>query len=231
MPRKILVVAGDSYAQALTGLGDFTSNVDQFLAKPKDFALVLFTGGADVGPSLYGDTSPNNVCYTNPMRDQMEVEIFNTALEAGVKMTGICRGSQFINVMSGGRMIHDLGSHGGCHHNLKDNSGKVIAVNSLHHQMSIPGDKGFIIAWSEHRRSERGYIGRNDMPEDYKGVEVEAVYYPHTKCVGVQWHPEMMSKVTDGYTWYYEMVNSFLTLPEADFRKKYVGESAEVTSD
>ena len=221
MSRKILVVSGNSYARALEGLGDFTDDVASFMESPKDFALVLFTGGADVSPELYGDTSPKRLCGTNPSRDAEEVKIFKVALEAGIKMTGICRGSQFINVMSGGRMMHDVRNHGGRDHIMVTPSGDEVVVNSYHHQMSIPSDEGHIIGWSKDRISGR-YIGRGDEVENYEGVEVEAIYYPHTRCAGAQYHPEMMSPESDGYHWYRTMVADFLDMSREAFDSKYL---------
>ena len=97
---KCLVVHGFSYRDALIGnlFDTWTEDWPKFLDKPKDFGLVLFTGGEDVHPSLYNDTSPKRYCATNLSRDKIEQDIFKVALDNSIPMTGICRGSQFLNV-------------------------------------------------------------------------------------------------------------------------------------
>ena len=218
--KKILVVGSVFYAKAVEGLGQITSNVKDFYDNPAEFSLVLFTGGADVGPELYGDTSPKHYCADSPERDVFESKIFHHARKFGIRMTGICRGSQFINVMSGGRMLHHITGHGGDHtfgcHLTED----VIVVTSTHHQMCIPGKGGHVVGWSAQRRS-RLYLGWADEAEDYTGPEVEAILYPDTLCFGVQYHPEFMDKRSDGYLWYWQAVKEFLTLSIEEFTKLY----------
>lgn len=207
--KKILVPLHRGYGRALKGLGEITGDVDNFLSSPKDFSLVLFTGGEDVTPALYGETSPGGVCHYNPNRDAYEAGIFNVALENNIKITGICRGSQFANVMSGGKMIHHLDNHAGGEHLVETSKGEVISTNTLHHQMSIPPEDGFVIGWSKERKSN-SYLGNGDEPVNYVGLETEIVLIPRTNYVGVQWHPEMMPERTDGYLYYWEMIDRFL---------------------
>ena len=53
--------------------------------------LVLFEGGEDVSPYLYGDvTHPST--HTSKERDMYEVKIFRKAQELGKKCLGVCRG-------------------------------------------------------------------------------------------------------------------------------------------
>lgn len=211
MGDKILVPLHKGYGNAIEGLGEITDKVEDFMERPKDFKLVLFTGGSDVTPELYGDTSPLNYCSFNPKRDFHEIKIFKNALKYGIKMTGICRGSQFISVMSGGRMMHDVSGHAGGSHDIQTIEGETLTVNSLHHQMIVPGDNAIVTCWSKERRSRR-YIGIGDEKENWTGPETEAIVIPHTLCYGVQWHPEMMRKDTRGYSYYYEKIKSFLSL-------------------
>jgi anthranilate/para-aminobenzoate synthase component II len=217
--------AGGSYAYAVEGLGNITSDFGEFFRNLEQFKLVLFTGGEDVCPREYGDTSPKGLCGCNPRRDYMEKEVFKAAVAHNMKITGICRGAQFANVMSGGKMMHHITGHGVYHGfvplNDQDNP---IEVSSTHHQMIIPPEDGFIIGWSEHRRSNV-YVGAHDkrLKEDrWPAVETEAVLIPRTHFAGVQYHPEYMQDHTDGYQWYWNMVLDLLTLDIADFTKKYV---------
>lgn len=223
MRNKILIPLDVDYGRAVKGLGRITDNVEDFFKRPEEYMLVLFTGGSDVGPELYGETSPLSVCGSNRHRDMYEIEIFNHAIKHDIKMTGICRGSQFINVMSGGKMMHNLNGHaGGRHFVTMSSNNKEYLVNSFHHQMSIPSEDAYVIAWSSKRLS-RSYVGDGDRYVKYDGYEVEAQITPKTKCFGVQWHPEMMPRRSDGYKLYHKMVIDFLSMDLDHFVSCHTG--------
>ena len=66
---KVFVVGGAlGYANFLEG--------HTFVDKVEDAEVVLFTGGEDVSPSLYG-CKKHPTTYCNPGRDRAEKEIFN----------------------------------------------------------------------------------------------------------------------------------------------------------
>ena len=173
-------------------------DIEEFMRRPEEFKLILFTGGEDVSPSLYGHTSPKHLCGYNSLRDAMEMPIFETAVSYGIPMTGICRGSQFLNVLCGGGLLHHITNHGYNHTIATTTTNELLDVTSTHHQMSIPGPKGHIVAWSAEKRSTV-YIGDKDEEVQYNGPEVEGIYYPEFKVFAVQYHPEYMNKKSKGY--------------------------------
>lgn len=215
MSKKILVVNGRSYGDAVRGLGEIVTNPAELVNNPKDFGLVLFTGGSDVSPEYYGESSPKRLCGTSPERDRQEKEIFDFAIENGIRTIGICRGVQFINVMSGGTMFHHVNNHGGCTHPMKTSNGHVIEINSYHHQMVIPPHDAHVIGWSKKRRSDE-YYGNFDLPVTSPDKEPEAVLFPSTKSAGVQYHPEMMDSDTDGYRWFHDLARVLMEEPNFD---------------
>lgn len=220
--NKILVACQfDNYAVALDGLGELTDDVKDFMMNPEQYKLVMFTGGADVSPELYGETSPRGLCSNSPRRDEKEIKIFTKAIKYGVKMTGICRGSQFINVMSGGRMMHDVQGHAGANHLMETTRDEVIEVNSYHHQMIIPPADGHVIGWSRERLSGR-YYGDKDEQVEWGRPESEIILVPRTLCCGVQWHPEWMSKELEGYRYYNDLIYKFLKMDIEGFTEYYV---------
>lgn len=224
MARKILCVGNRTYSLSLVGLRSIGYDIDDFMKYPNNYCLILFTGGADVSPNLYGDESPYNLCAANPKRDEKEIAIFNHAYKHGIKMTGICRGIQFLNVMSGGKLIHHLDGHENSNHMLETNNSKtLIEVNSLHHQMVLPSKYGHVIGWSHTKESNR-YFGESDKEFDYVGPEVEAALFPETLCCGVQYHPEIMGMDTEGHIWYYKMIKNFLDMPMYEFIRAYANE-------
>ena len=224
MNKKILVVNGPGYAEALKGLNkEFWFNKRRFLTCPEEFELVLFTGGEDISPELYGHTSPKRMCQSSMMRDEEEIEIFEKALENNIPMTGICRGSQLLNVLSGGVMMHHIGGHAfnGIHTIRTRTHDTEIYATSTHHQMCVPGPEGHIVAWADPKRSTI-YVGDGDEAMEYSGPEVEAIYYPRNNIFAVQYHPEYMPKNGSGYKWFENGVKDLLTMDKDCFYSKYV---------
>ena len=224
--NKVLVVNGNYYSLALDGIvkeQDLVFDTKEFMNNPKEFKLVMFTGGEDVTPALYGHTSPKSYCRFNHNRDCKEMFIFEVAMKHSIAMTGICRGSQFLNVRCGGTLMHHIENHalGGTHTMATKDSKKIINVTSTHHQMIIPNKNGHIIAWSFPNRSNV-YLGDKDEPIDYDGPEVEGIYYPKFKVFAVQYHPEAMYKDSDGYIWYNTGVKDLLEMTNEEFTEKYI---------
>lgn len=220
---NILVLNGPSYASAVMGLGTIHLSKKSFLSNPKDFGLVLFTGGADVSPKLYNDTSPYGYCYNNVQRDIEEIEVFEVAREHGVLMAGICRGVQFLNVMAGGKMMHHIKGHeGGVGHKMTcPGMRREIMVNSLHHQMILPTGEAHIIGWTTERRSSM-YVGEEDRKLRYDGPEIEAAIFPNIRGLGVQYHPEMMDEDTEGFQFFFNMVRAAMEKPFEEVIRLYV---------
>lgn len=69
---------------------------------------LLFTGGQDVHPSVYGEEDRTGRLIPCPKRDQLEVRVLQAALEADKPIFGICRGIQLINAALGGTLYQDL---------------------------------------------------------------------------------------------------------------------------
>ena len=228
-PNKILVVnkyfPGRSYGEFAAPLGELVYDEREFFARPQEFFLVMFTGGEDVTPEYYGETSPKRYCCYNTERDDFERTVFNRADQHRIKMFGICRGAQFLNVMLGGKMIHHVEGHAGRNHEIslstKNIIPSVVMVNSLHHQMIVPPLHTHIVARSTHRLSNI-YIGDKDEEMMYQGPEVEAIYNPSFLVLGMQWHPEMMRKSDTGYAASYIMLKDFVLFETSGFMRKYL---------
>lgn len=157
----------------------------------------LFTGGADISPSLYGEEPLPCTGKCVGDREKMEKELLRSALQKHKPVLGICRGMQFLNVALGGSLYQDLlafhpqaGDHWQnipydqiFHENLISLKTPLhdlvqiehLQVNSMHHQ----GIKDLAKPLQPMAFSEDGVI--------------EAVYAPAFDFVwGVQWHPEFL---------------------------------------
>jgi putative glutamine amidotransferase len=165
---------------------------------------VLFSGGADLDPSIYGDTEVHPKTYgVDPLRDRFELDLIKTTIERDIPSFCICRGIQVLNVACGGTLYQDVldqydgalphrqqetghQNHQASHtvsvepgsllaHSYEQNS---IPVNSYHHQAVRDVAPGLIVS----AQSEDGLVEAVEMPGK-------------SFVLGVQWHPEMLFEV------------------------------------
>lgn len=181
--------------------------------------LVLFSGGEDVTPSYYGQKEGSQT-YSNVARDKKEAEWYIRAIKAGKPMLGICRGSQFLTVMNGGKLIQHVSKHAGTLHPIKTEDKRVYTVNSTHHQMMYPynldNEDYRVIAWAEGLSTT--YLDGDDKEiSDEAGVlkevlfpEPEVVFYPNTRCLCIQSHPEMHNFPKETINYFKELLSLIL---------------------
>jgi putative glutamine amidotransferase len=199
-------VLNAAYADAIIAAG----GIPLMLPFQEDTALLLdqldgllFSGGADLDPSLFAAESVHPATYgVSPARDAFELGLIRRAIARDTPLLCICRGIQLLNVALGGTLIQDIPSeyrtghpvshrqhelgieasdpghvvHLAAGNPLSDRVGSTaLPVNSFHHQAidQIASDLT-PTAWAE------------------DGV-IEAVVMPSRDFVlGVQWHPELM---------------------------------------
>ena len=71
---------------------------------------LLLTGGADVDPVRYGREVAGSV-DVEPDRDDLEADAWRVSHERDVPVLGICRGFQYLNVLSGETLVQHLNGH------------------------------------------------------------------------------------------------------------------------
>lgn len=164
--------------------------------------LAVFTGGADVSPSLYGDAQ-HKYTGNDPHRDAIEKKAFEFFSSHGVPCVGICRGGQFLNVMSGGRMYQHVSNHTGDHVITDARTGETVYVSSTHHQMFLPSSDAILVASSTLGGTREWYEGEI-FKKDVSDLDFEVVYYPATKCLCFQPHPEFSAPEYKGMKDYFK---------------------------
>lgn len=194
--KYVLEITPQDTAWVFEEFGQPTTDDSILFRRPQDVALVIFTGGHDVWPELYGENAGRQT-YFSKERDHYEGVRFEAALKAGIPMVGVCRGSQFLCVKSGGKLVQHVTNHAGAMHTVTTNDGRTITVNSSHHQMQLPGKDAVPLAWAEPKLS-RCYLNGDDDERDDVDREYEVVYYPNIKAVGMQYHPEWIRGSRDG---------------------------------
>lgn len=153
--------------------------------------IALFTGGEDVFPPLYGERVHKSTCF-NLSRDLEEVTLFRQ-MPLDIPKVGICRGGQFLNVMSGGRMYQNVNNHAGQSHLMTvDFDQSQITVTSTHHQMMRPAEHGWIMAYAEDRASFKETFDKTyrDNEPGWENTDAEVVWYNNTNSLCFQPHPE-----------------------------------------
>ena len=162
---------------------------------------VIFTGGTDLDPQVYGEQPMYGLGEVKPNRDRHEFELLSECVtNHSFPVMGICRGIQLINVHFGGTIYQDLEKQKpeGIMHSLIDRMpfespahavviepgsylhdflGKErLAVNSFHHQAVKDIGSGLRII----SRADDGIV---------EGVQLDSDRF----LMAVQWHPEMMA--------------------------------------
>ena len=204
--KYVLEITPQGCGEMFSEYGEHTTDDTILYREPHKVALVVFTGGSDVTPELYGENKLP-CTYNNIQRDLYEGRMFELAEEAHIPIVGICRGSQFLCVKAGGKLVQDISGHG-THHKLRTSDGRLMVCNSSHHQMQLPGKDAVPLAWSEGRRSKRYLNGDGDNIDVDR--EYEVVHYPNIRAVGCQFHPEWIGCPKESVDYALEVVRKHL---------------------
>jgi len=153
--------------------------------------IVVFPGGADVCPMLYGER-PLDCTRINLTRDLKETKLYRKA--RALPKIGICRGAQFLNVMAGGGMWQDVNNHTRTHDVFDTRTGEVFPVSSTHHQMMIPPPHARVLAWAGESTvktcQEVTVRLKNEDGEPLGMGDPEVVFLKEEKSLCFQPHPE-----------------------------------------
>lgn len=177
--------------------------------------VVVFIGGVDVDPKLYGEEAIAQTQAPSPSRDKLEIDVYAKCIELGKPMFGICRGAQFLHVMNKGTLWQHVEGHAGPDHYIYDiNDDCLVIATSLHHQMLALNDTIDVVACCKEQVSTVFRSADMVLDLDKEGanadveIEIEAGIYWDTKCFFVQGHPE----VGDDYyqSWSFTKFQDFL---------------------
>ncbi|MBM2812964.1 MAG: putative glutamine amidotransferase [Chloroflexi bacterium] len=155
---------------------------------------LLLPGGADLDPSLYGQTPHEKTGSPDKAIDALEIKLAQWALDERKPVLGICRGQQCLNVAAGGTLFQDIPSQvtdplahrveprdAMAHEMIVEPDSRLsdllgttfLSVNSLHHQSVRDVAPGFLVV----ARAPDGVIEGIERPD-------------HPFAVAVQFHPE-----------------------------------------
>ncbi len=169
-------------------------NVDQINTIIHDVDIVVFTGGLDVDPLLYGEEMAYSNVHRYALRDQVEMLLLEVAITQKKRIFGICRGQQLINTYFKGTLYQNV---------VEQKQAKVRhmqdPVDKLTHKISIEKDsfldkvykKSEIIVNSYHNQAVKELgEGLKAVAHSSDGI-IEAVQHESLPIRAVQWHPEV----------------------------------------
>ena len=182
---------------------------DQNASEVESCDGILFSGGEDVHPSLYGRPEfiqEYGLKEIIPARDQFEYEVIEKALESKKPVLGICRGLQLINVYLGGTLLPDIPSL-----SKSTGHGKIsgqdqvheIRVENLSILQEITGRENGKVN-SAHHQSVDKPAGNLKISALGEPSIIEAMEWkdPSNKSwlLLVQWHPERMQDLSSPFS-------------------------------
>lgn len=157
----------------------------------QDADVLALAGGADINPHLYGET-PLAGTWFSQERDAEEIQAYNIAVANGAFIFGICRGGQLANVLNGGRLWQHIEGHPSSHSIVDLKTGQTIIASSIHHQMFRPSSDAEIVATCNHATFKAAeHETWSVKTADRLDVDVEVCWYPKTRSLCIQGHPEV----------------------------------------
>jgi putative glutamine amidotransferase len=158
---------------------------------------VLLTGSdSDVDPGRYGASRTPGCGPNQPLRDETDFLLLESAFERRVPVLGICFGLQSLNVFLGGTLIQDIGaairtgiSHSGPE--ARDGAAHTVTLAPDSMLAALAGELEPWVNSSHHQAVDRPGRGLRVVANAPDGV-VEGVVLDGGEqwVTAVQWHPE-----------------------------------------
>jgi gamma-glutamyl-gamma-aminobutyrate hydrolase PuuD len=165
---------------------------------------LLFSGGGDVAPALYGGRPELADDRVDPVRDAGEMALLWRAFAERMPTLCVCRGMQLANIAFGGTLIEDLPSELGPRYRVKHHQVReldeplsvgthevIVKPESLLRQVTAQTS---IWTNSTHHQAIRALapplvaVGKTS-DDVIEAIELKAREY---YFLGVQWHPESL---------------------------------------
>lgn len=161
-----------------------------------DANTILFTGGTDVNPELYGEKRGSYTDTPDTKRDMLEASIWNKYKDSK-KFIGICRGAQFLSVMNGCKLIQHIPNRNDG--TIRTTTNEFYNIPSSHHQCldiaSRPSNLDIVLYAREHNALN---------------FTVPEVFTIGSNCFCIQGHPEWNANKST-LTYLNSLINNFFT--------------------
>lgn len=153
---------------------------------------LVFSGGSDLDPALYGAAPHPETGGVVRERDDFELALMRAALEQDMPMLAICRGSQVLNIALGGDLEQHVPDRVGT-----DVHKQVNGVFAEHDVDVVRGSRLGSLLGDRHDVKSHHHQGFGELGSGLQvsarapDGTVEALEDPERRfTVGVLWHPE-----------------------------------------
>jgi putative glutamine amidotransferase len=153
---------------------------------------LIFSGGSDVDPALYGEAAHAETTGIVRERDDFELGLMGDALARDMPVLAICRGSQVLNVALGGGLEQHVPDRVGT-----DVHKETPGVFADHDVDVLPGTRLSAILGDRHDVKSHHHQGYGELGAGLREAArapdgtVEALEDPARRfALGVLWHPE-----------------------------------------
>jgi gamma-glutamyl-gamma-aminobutyrate hydrolase PuuD len=210
--QKLIDYVGELHLELLISLGVLplivpvvkgtTACLAQYMESMDGLLLVE---GEDVEPKRFAARKANfrYVEETHPLKDEIELRLLRHALQRELPILGICRGSQLLNVVSGGTLYGDVQREKGSQRAHIDYEN----YDTYRHPVTIAPDTP-LARWYRRKNlrvNSYHHQGIRDLAPRFQPMAhaddglIEAYYDPLARfVVGLQFHPERMLKEYTG---------------------------------
>ena len=153
---------------------------------------LIFSGGSDLDPELYGQEAHAETSDVMRNRDTAELALLEAALERDMPVLAICRGSQVLNVARGGDLVQHLPDEVGDEkhkHTPGTFADHDVSVEDGSRLASVLGERAPV---KSHHHQGFGKVGEGlRVVAHAEDGTIEAVEDPTRRfALGVLWHPE-----------------------------------------
>lgn len=153
---------------------------------------LIVGGGDDISAELYGGELEVGV-RIDPERDQLEMRYLESAIQRGIPILGVCRGSQILNVFRGGTLHHDIYKvYKGVKHRRTPLPRLRITIEPGTRLLDILRQLNCCVNALHHQAIDRPGEGMRIVAHDQDGIVQATEAESGTLCLGVQWHPEFL---------------------------------------
>ena len=153
---------------------------------------LLFSGGSDLDPELYGQDAHPETNGIVPKRDRAEIALLRAALDRDMPVLAVCRGSQILNVALGGDLVQHLPDVVGDEkhkHTPGEFADHDVVLEPGTRVREILGDHAPV---KSHHHQGYGRLGEGlQQAARAEDGTLEALEDPSRRfALGVLWHPE-----------------------------------------
>lgn len=160
---------------------------------------LLFTGGGDVAPEVFGGQPHPRVGDVDPDRDRIEIYLVRQAMALKRPFLGICRGIQVLNVALGGTLYTDIADQhaGALRHDYypdipRDYLAHRVDVSKPSRLADILGQTQVEVNSLHHQALQQVAPGLTPTAYAPDGILEAVELADHPFGLGVQWHPEWL---------------------------------------